>query len=75
MITVYSQPNCVQCAATYKKLEQLGLPFTTIDITVDLEAREYVLSLGFKQAPVVVTSEGEMWSGYVPSKIHRLTGL
>ena len=71
-ITVYSQPTCVQCTATYRALDKHALEYTVVDISVDAQAREYVLSLGYLQAPVVVAGD-EHWSGYRPARIADLT--
>ncbi|QQM67415.1 glutaredoxin-like protein NrdH [Actinomyces weissii] len=67
-ITVYSKPNCVQCSATYRALDKAGLPYETVDISVDAEALEQVKSLGYAQAPVVMAG-GDHWSGFRPDKI------
>lgn len=39
-ITVYTKPACVQCSATYKALDKQGIPYQTVDISLDSEARE-----------------------------------
>lgn len=70
-ITVYSKPSCVQCDATYRALDKAGHDYTVIDISEDNDARDYVMSLGHQQAPVV-TAYGEHWSGYRPDKIAGL---
>ncbi|SLE84154.1 Glutaredoxin-like protein NrdH [Mycobacteroides abscessus subsp. massiliense] len=67
-VIVYSKPQCVQCNATYKALDKAGIEYKVIDITEVPEAREYVLSLGYLQAPVVVAGE-EHWSGFSPDRI------
>ena len=43
-----------------------------VDISLDDEAREYVLALGHLQAPVVVSGE-EHWSGFRPDRIKALS--
>ncbi|WP_298445797.1 glutaredoxin domain-containing protein, partial [Gordonia sp. (in: high G+C Gram-positive bacteria)] len=53
-ITVYTKPACVQCNATYKALDKHGLEYDVVDISQDDEARDYVMALGYLQAPVVV---------------------
>ena len=53
-ITVYTKPACVQCNATYKALDKQGLEYEIVDITEVPEARDYVMALGYLQAPVVV---------------------
>lgn len=72
-ITVYTKPACVQCNATYKALDNVGLDYEVVDITEVPEARDYVMALGYLQAPVVV-ADGEHWSGFRPDRIKALTG-
>lgn len=70
-ITVYTKPACVQCNATFRALERQGIGYTAIDISEDQEAREYVLSLGYLQCPMVVAG-GDHWSGFRPDRIKTL---
>lgn len=70
-ITVYTKPACVQCNATKKALDRAGLEYNLVDISLDEEAREYVLALGYLQAPVVEVN-GEHWSGFRPERIRDL---
>lgn len=67
-ITVYTKPACVQCNMTYKVLDKHGLEYEVIDISMSDEARDYVMALGYLQAPVVVAGE-EHWSGFRPERI------
>jgi glutaredoxin-like protein NrdH len=70
-ITVYTKPACVQCSATYKALDNQGIAYDKVDITLDPEARDYVMALGYLQAPVVVTGN-DHWSGFRPDRIRAL---
>lgn len=70
-ITVYSKPACMQCTMTKKKLDSLDLDYDVIDISMDDEARDYVMALGYLQAPVVV-AEGQHWSGFRPERLSAL---
>ena len=70
-ITVYTKPSCVQCTATYRKLDSKGIEYEILDLSEDETALEKVKELGYLQAPVVVT-EDEHWSGYRPDKIDEL---
>ncbi|TVS82927.1 redoxin NrdH [Mycobacterium helveticum] len=72
-ITVYSKPACVQCTATQKALDKQGLAYEKVDITLDSEARDYVMALGYLQAPVVVAGD-DHWSGFRPDRITALAG-
>jgi glutaredoxin-like protein NrdH len=71
MITVYTKPACVQCNATYKALDKHGVEYDVVDITANPDARDYVMALGYLQAPVVVAG-GEHWSGFRPDRIKAL---
>ena len=71
-VTVYTKPACVQCQATFRALDKLGIEYTKVDISSDSQARDYVMSLGHLQAPVVVVS-AESWSGFRPDRILSLS--
>ena len=70
-ITVYSKPACMQCTMTQKKLDALDLDYEVVDISMDEEARDYVMALGYLQAPVVEAG-GEHWSGFRPERLSAL---
>lgn len=70
-ITVYSKPRCPQCDATYRALNQAGVTYQSVDVSQDPQALEYILSLGYKQAPVVVADDNH-WSGFRPDRIKAL---
>ena len=70
-VTVYTKPACVQCNATYKALDKQGIAYQTVDISADGDARDYVLALGYLQAPVVVAGD-DHWSGFRPDRIKAL---
>lgn len=73
-ITVYSKPRCVQCDATYRALDKLGVDYVKVDVTADPEALEYIVGLGYQQAPVVVTDAGH-WSGFRPDRVKEVAAL
>lgn len=70
-VTVYSKPACVQCTATYRALDQLGIDYDVVDLTADDAALQTVRELGYLQAPVVVAG-AEHWSGFQPGRITQL---
>ena len=72
-VTVYTKPACVQCNATYKALDKQGIAYEKVDISLDTEARDYVMALGYLQAPVVVAGN-DHWSGFRPDRIKALAG-
>lgn len=70
-VTVYTKPACVQCNATYKALDKQGINYAVVDISADPEARDYVMALGYLQAPIVVAGD-DHWSGFRPDRIKTL---
>lgn len=70
-ITVYSKPACVQCTATTRALDASGISYNVVDLTQDAAAMEMVTSLGYRQAPVVVSGELH-WAGFRPDMISKL---
>jgi glutaredoxin-like protein NrdH len=75
-VTVYTKPACVQCTATKKALDKAGVSYVSVDITADDDSRDYVMSLGYTQAPVVTVGDGEAlvahWSGFRPDRVKTL---
>ena len=71
-ITVYTRPHCQQCRSTFRALDKAGLDYTAVDLSVDTEARDYVLALGYLAAPVVVAGPDTHWSGHRVTRIEQL---
>ena len=71
MVTVYTKPACVQCDATKRMMDKLKIEYSVVDITVDTEAFDMIISKGFQSAPVVI-ADNDSWSGFNPDKISRL---
>ncbi len=70
-VTVYTKPACVQCNATYRALDKKGIAYQSVDISQDPSAFERVRSMGYLQAPVVIT-DSDHWSGFRPDKINAI---
>jgi glutaredoxin-like protein NrdH len=72
-ITVYTKPACVQCNAVFRALDKQGISYEKVDISTDRDARDYVMSLGYLQAPVVYAGPDNHFSGFRPDRIKTLT--
>ena len=72
-IIVFTKPACVQCAAVIRKLDKMSVEYRCVDISANAEARDYVMALGYLQAPVVVAGN-DHWSGFRPDRIKALSG-
>ena len=62
-ITIYTNPNCVQCDQTKRAFNSAGVAYETVDLSTNPDAVQMVLSKGHKIAPVVITDHDE-WSGF-----------
>lgn len=74
-VTVYTQPNCVQCHYTKQLLDRNRVPYTEVDIDADSGLREQLRDRGFTSMPVVKVDHGkqvEWWNGF---KIDKIRGL
>jgi glutaredoxin-like protein NrdH len=71
-LTVYTKPACAQCNAAFRALDKEGTEYDKIDISADSAARDYVMSLGYLQAPVVYIDTSNHFSGYRPDRIKQL---
>jgi glutaredoxin-like protein NrdH len=71
-LKVLTKPDCQQCRATYRALDARKIPYEIVDMSVDAEALEKAKALGYLQAPVVITAEGDHWSGFRPDKIDEV---
>lgn len=67
-ITVYSNPNCVQCEQTKRVLTNHNVPFEAKMIQDSPEVLDLIAEKGYQSAPVVVVGE-ESWSGFRPERI------
>lgn len=70
-IVVWSKPSCVQCTATYRKLDGLGLTYEVKDLTEHPDAIEAFRARGLLSAPVVIVGD-DAWSGFNPIKLAEL---
>lgn len=75
-ITVYTKPECNNCDQTKRRLNKHGIDYTTVDVTEDAAAREFVTDgLGYRQMPVVVVDENTHWSGFRIDALDKLAAV
>ena len=75
MVTVYSLPNCVQCNATMRTMDKLGIEYR---IESASDHAESLKKRGYRSAPIVrveTDSYEDWWSGFKPEKIKDLTKI
>ena len=83
-ITVYTQPDCVQCDRTKKWLDDpnrgnLKDQYHTVDLSKNPSDLEAVKALGYMSAPVVIvndngdTMDEKHWYGFRPDLLKEFT--
>jgi glutaredoxin-like protein NrdH len=70
-VTVFTKANCVQCEATKRHLDKIGVSYDIVDVTNDIAALDRLISLGYRSAPVVL-ADNDSWAGYMPEKLDGL---
>lgn len=79
IVTVYTTgPDCARCNQTKSVMDKRGVPWVEVDITQEPAAREYVISLGYVEAPVCVVEDGtgeDHWSGFRLGHIERVARI
>lgn len=74
-IIVYTKTVCVQCRATFNALDKDNIPYRKVDISEDAEAREFVMALGYLQAPVVYAGPDNHFGGFRPDRLKSLASI
>lgn len=73
MVTVYSNPNCVQCEQTKRYLTLKGVEFEAKMIQDSPEVFALIEEKGYASAPVVVAGD-DSWAGFRLDKLSALVG-
>ncbi|OYQ68279.1 glutaredoxin-like protein NrdH [Aerococcus sp. 1KP-2016] len=68
---IYSKDNCVQCNFTKRLFDELNIEFEERNIDVNQTYYDQAKSLGYMQAPIVVT-DFKTWSGFKPDEIKAI---
>lgn len=70
-VTVYSTPNCVQCMATKRQFDKLGIQYAEVDLADHPDKLDEFKAQGYASAPIV-TTDTKIWSGFRLDKIKSL---
>lgn len=75
-IVLYTADNCPNCVNTKNWLDNNGLEYRTVDITVSESGRSELRALGFTTLPVVRVTQGgrdvDSWGGLKLDKLKSL---
>jgi glutaredoxin-like protein NrdH len=73
-IVIYTTPNCVQCSATARTMDKLGIIYDKVELTQHPGLADKFKEMGHTQAPIVVTDK-KIWSGFRIEKIKSLASF
>lgn len=68
---IYTKNDCINCDSTKSLMDELQISYTVVNMDDVPSAKAAVKGMGFRQAPVVVTKNGN-WSGHKEEKIRGL---
>lgn len=71
-ITVYSTPSCPYCIRLKNYLNQRGIAFTAIDVSVDKEGLDKMVSISGQMGVPVSDIDGQIVVGFDKEKIDKL---
>jgi glutaredoxin-like protein NrdH len=72
IIELFSKNDCQQCRMTEAWLKQRGVKYRKFMVDEQPGALARVKEMGYLAAPVVVTPDGESWSGFDPGRLNGL---
>jgi glutaredoxin 3 len=64
MITVYTKDNCPFCDRAKALLESKGVEYTTINIGIRTEAREFLVDQGLRSVPQIFNGAELIQGGF-----------
>jgi glutaredoxin-like protein NrdH len=70
-VTVWTNPNCVQCDMTKKTMTKLGIEYKEMSLQEHPLVIDTFKAQGFMSAPIV-TTDTKIWSGFRLDKIKSL---
>ena len=70
-LTIYGRASCVQCKATAREAERLGLAFSYVDLDQDIAAAARLVNAGFHSLPVVECGD-QVWTGFLPDRLKQV---
>lgn len=68
-VTIYTAPKCMPCVMTKKWLDRENVDYEERDAT---ESVDYLATLGYRSAPVIVTENGEHFHGFHIAKLQQI---
>ena len=69
-IVIYGRASCVQCKASAREAERLGLDYMYVDLDHDIAAAARLINSGYRELPVVEFGD-QVWTGFQPARLQE----
>jgi glutaredoxin len=64
MLTIYTKDNCPFCDRAKALIESKGIEYTTINVGIRTEAREFLVDQGLRSVPQIFNGDALLQGGY-----------
>lgn len=72
-VTIYTANACIYCLKAKNYLEKKNIKYEEKNVQLDSNAREELLSMGYRTVPVILLGEEEV-VGFDKQKIDKILG-
>lgn len=62
-LTIYTKPGCQYCAAAKQYLNEQGITYNEVDITLNEDKADWLRNQGFKSLPVIFAGDHPLING------------
>jgi len=75
-LTIYTRPGCQYCTAAKQYLDQNGINYVEVDITLNEDKADWLRTQGFKTLPVIYACNEPLinggWNGLKNMRKHEI---
>jgi glutaredoxin-like protein NrdH len=62
-LTIYTKPGCQYCAAAKQYLNEQGIAYNEVDITLNEDKADWLRNQGFRSLPVIYAGDEPLING------------
>jgi glutaredoxin-like protein NrdH len=62
-LTIYTKPGCQYCAAAKQYLNEQGITYNEVDITLNEDKADWLRNQGFRSLPVIYAGDEPLING------------
>ena len=73
-VIIFTSPTCTHCKAAKAFMQDKGIEFEEKDVSKDMEARQELISKGYRGVPIIRVGEEDV-VGFDQARLNSLLGL